>query len=215
LPKALRGRRPTTTKPNLRLFLLIGVIVLGLIASVLLGLIKIPGIEGFTFGFTKTQTPSILVPTLTAVIPEPTTTSTSTQVVLPTETKMVIAPTDVSPHFLETPIGENPQLLIHRLKEGDGYIYLAQIHTTTENAIKAINYNLPDSLQVGKILIIPVNTSVVEGLPQFSAYEILESGTTIEELADLLKLDEDLLEKYNSLPGGYTFEKGEWLLIPH
>lgn len=214
-PNALRGHFQGMTKPQPWRYIsaLVGVSLLGLIASLLLGIFKIPGLEGMAIIKSVTPFPTILIPSKTASIPQ--VSPTLTGEVRQTATMTTVPPTALVPHFLETPIGDFPQLIIHQLKEGDGYILLSQTYNTTENAIKAVNFNLPEVLIAGKVLIIPVNSKAVQGLPQFSAYEIIEEGLTIEQLAGSLKMDSSLLQKYNSLPDGYVFEKGEWLLIPH
>jgi LysM repeat protein len=193
---------------------LILILVAGFVGSLLLGVIKIPGIK---------MTPLAPVPVTSNTNPVPTQTLISVtpieptlpETVEPTPSETTVIPTSVDPHMSETLIGDSPALLVHKVLEGEGYIWLAQNYNTTEEAIKSINYNLPETLLVNKILVIPVNSSDVAGLPQFSTYTIDTEGVSIETMAQLLRIDVELLKKYNDLPAGYTFIIGEWLLIPH
>lgn len=215
LPKELRARYPGGSKPRpwLPIVLLISVLILGFIAGNLFGIIRILGLEGMLVYVPSTQIPTMIVPSATIETPLPS--ATPTRAVKPTVTIMVVSPTAISPHLLETLIGVSPQLVIHRIIEGEGFILLTETYNTSEEAIRAVNFKMPEFLFVDKILIIPVNTSDVTGLPSFSAYEVEKDGVTIEELAKFLLLNANLLKKYNALPAGYVFDKGEWVLIPH
>ncbi len=133
----------------------------------------------------------------------------------PTETATTPIQPYLEPRAIETPFGENPKLVIHQVLEGEGYILLAQKFGTTIAAIQAINYDLPDSLWVNTILVIPINTDDVTGLPQFSVREITTEGLTIEDYAQRMQLDASLLKQYNALPDGYLLKMGEMIIIPN
>ncbi len=91
---------------------------------------------------------------------------------------------------------------------------LAENFNTTAEAIKAINFKLPVSLWEDTILVIPINTDDVTGLPPFSVAEIRAEGMTIEIYADRMQLDVELLKKFNDLPEGYALKMGELLIVP-
>lgn len=92
---------------------------------------------------------------------------------------------------------------------------LAEQYGTSVEAIKAINYQLPEYLWVNNILVIPVNTRSVVGLPKFIVREISTEGMTIEDYAQRMQLNADLLKRYNALPDGYMLEMGELIIIPN
>lgn len=193
---------------------LIGVVILGVIASLIFGIIPLSLPGGIGAGETQTATPIPITSTATMVEPTTTPTITITATSLPEPTATPIIPTTASPRGLETPMGDNPTLMLHRLMDGEGLNLLAQLYNTSTEAIKAVNYNLPQVLWINTVIVIPVSTRDVTGLPQFSTYEVENDGTTIEELAALKQVDEDLLKKYNGLPDGYVLSQGEWLLLP-
>lgn len=188
-------------------------IVSALLASRLLGFFKIPEIlTTIPVGEETQATKDVLLPTETATIQL--TMTTATLEVQPTQTDIPITPTSIAPHLLETPIGHEPQLILHRVKEGEGFIFLASTYNTSPEAIKAVNLNMVDLLFANQVIVIPYNTSDVAGLPGFLVYEILYEEMTVETVAEELFVDIDDLIKYNDLIEGYRFVIGEWLLIP-
>lgn len=215
LPKGIRGERISkfTGMNWLSIIALLFVIALGLAATILTGLIPVrgfkPPLADFTFA---TQPP----PAQTVVTPakKPTATPELTATALPTATMTKPAPIATTPRALETPFGSSPQLVIHKVVAGEGFILLAENFNTTVDAIKAINYELPASLWEDKILVIPINTDDVSGMPPFTVIEIKAEGMTIEMYAERMQLDVEQLIKYNDLPVGYTLKMGEFLIIP-
>lgn len=215
IPKGIRGSRPASGKKRrwIPLIFLVAVIIMGMMAAVFLGLIHIPSVNLPVTGVKATQTP--LIPTATKPKEEFTPTPEATATIMPTETEIMVFPTRPTPRALETPFGESPQLVIHKVLAGEGYLYLAEKFGTTVDAIKAINFELPESLWVNTILVIPINTDDIIGLPQFSVREINTEGLTIEAYADRMGLDAELLKQYNVLPNGYILKMGELLIIPN
>lgn len=215
LPRALRGmsRRARRGSPLVAFLGLGGIAFLLLFASLILGVIRIPGLEGLAIGEKSSPSPTVQVSTRTPTENLPTLTPTS--VVKVTKTPKPLIPTSVTPHSLETPFGGNPQLVIHKAIEGEGFIYLAEKYGTSVDAIRAINYNLPEALWVNKILVIPVGTGDVTGIPPFSIYQVTDIEVKIEDLAVLLEVDDAALKKFNALPDGYLLNQGDWVIIPH
>jgi len=214
LPKKFRGVGPESLKPSVGLPLLAFtiVIVAGLVVSILLGVIRLPGFEGLALFPTSTPIPTIFYPTRSPL--PPTATHTPTQVI-PTRTRVVYTPTEIAPHFLDTPISSVPQLIFHRALPGESYEQLAAQYKTSITAIKAINFNLPARLWEDYVLVIPLNTTQVSGLPKFSTFEVVVDGISVEEQAQLLQVDSRSIKQFNALPDGYYLTVGEWLLIPN
>lgn len=190
-----------------------GIVFLLLVASLIFGVIRIPGLEGLAIGAKSSPSPTAQVSTRTPTLTLPS--ATPTIIVKATKTPRPVIPTSVTPHALETPFGGNLRFVIHRAIEGEGFIYLAEKYGTTVDAIRAINYNLPEALWVNKILVIPVKTGDVNGIPPFSIYQVVDIEVKVEDLAVLLEVDEDSLKKYNELPDGYILNQGDWVLVPH
>lgn len=118
------------------------------------------------------------------------------------------------PHALETPVGLEYKLIIHRVALGESLPSMATLYGTTAEAIQAVNYNLPLPLVVDRLVIVPINQTDVHGLPAFEAYEV-KSDVVVETLAQQLSVDPSLLKLYNGLKDGEPLSTGDWLLIPH
>lgn len=215
LPKEYRGSLPARNKPKRSQSLLILLLVMaaGVVILALLGIIQIPGLEVSLLA--QQATPTIAQPTSLVVVSPPTATVPGAGIITPTDTESTTQATPFTPHAVETPFGVNPTLVIHRVLEGEGYIYLAEQYGTSVEAIIAINFQLPESLWVNNILVIPVNTQSVAGMPKFIVREISIEGLTIEEYAERMQLDAELLKRYNALPDDYLLEMGDLIIIPN
>ena len=124
------------------------------------------------------------------------------------------APTEVSPHVLETPIGVEHKLVIHRVLAGESTMSIASKYWTTVQAIQAVNYSLPSPLRIGWLIIVPINQTNVQGLPTFDAYEV-STDVAVRTLAQQLSVDPALLELYNGLGNNEFLSSGDWVLVPH
>lgn len=215
LPKELRGRLPGRQKPKSGVSLTILALVLftGFAILLLLGIIRIPGLPlPLT---SKPNIPTQTQPTTFVIVLPSSPTALASETINPTATTFTIIATPYTPHAIETPFGENPKLVIHQVQEGEGYILLAQRYGTTVEAIKAINLDFPESLWVNNILVIPINTDSVDGLPKFSVREITTEGLTIEDYAQRMQLDAAILKLYNALPDGYLLDMGDLIIVPN
>jgi len=215
LPKGLRGERNSRILKLkwVPVVALAAVVIIGPAALFLSGLLPIRGFTPPLAGFkVATHTPTLQ----SEVVPltEPTATPELTATLTPTMTATWIIPVKQTPRALETPFGTSPQLVIHKVVAGEGFILLAENFNTTADAIKAINYALPDSLWENTVLVIPINTDDVTGLPKFVVAEIRAEGMTIEIYAERMQLDAEMLKKYNDLPEGYSLKMGEMLIVP-
>jgi hypothetical protein len=118
-------------------------------------------------------------------------------------------------HGLDMPIGTAHRFVIHRIQQGESLGGLAIQYNTTVEAITLVNYYMPDPVWINWLVVIPVDTSNVIGLPSFDAYMVVDGGISIESLAKKLVQDASNLIFYNGLEPGYFVSSGEWLLIPH
>ncbi len=197
----------------LLVFLVIVLIVWQVLSRGFLGLeqsghlpgVKVPVIS--TIGKFQTQT---LTLTQVQDTPTPTLFTTST----PTFQIRTFAPTIVTSHALETPIGVQYKLVIHRVLAGESIMSIANQYWTTVDAIQAINYNLPSPLRIDWLIIVPVNRTDIHGLPSFDTYEV-KTDIAVRTLAQQLTIDPALLELYNGLGNNEFLSSGEWVLVPH
>lgn len=217
LPKELRGEKSSKGKSKswLPIAALALVLILALIGGILIGIIPIPGFsppymvvydtEEPGASPIRSETPLVATPTLSS-----TKTPKQTETPKPTATQRLSR----TPLGLGTPFGDSPELVIHKVLEGEGYLLIAENFHTSVEAIKAINYQAPEALWLGSILVVPKNTDDVSHLPQFKTYQVNVEGLTIEMLAERLNVEVDLMKEYNHLPAGTNLKLGEWLVIP-
>ena len=132
----------------------------------------------------------------------------------PTFAIQTFVPTTATSHVLETPIGVEYKLVIHRVLAGESIMSIANQDWTTVDAIQAINYNLPSPLRIGWLIIVPINRTDIHGLPSFEAYEV-KTNIAVRTLAQQLSIDPALLELYNGLGNNEFLSSGEWVLVPH
>jgi len=153
-------------------------------------------------------------PTIPSTQMQDTPTSTLFQTTTPTFFIITFAPTTATSHALETPIGVEYKLVIHRVLAGESIMSIANQYWTTVDAIQAINYNLPTPLRIDWLIIVPVNRTDIHGLPSFEAYEV-KTDIAVRTLAQQLSIDPALLELYNGLGNNEFLNSGEWVLVPH
>ena len=157
----------------------------------------------------ENQTPLILTVQLQDT-PTPTLFITAT----PTFLIQTFAPTVVLPHALETPIGVEHKLVIHRVLAGESLVSIASQFWTTVEAIQAVNYSLPSPLRIDWLIIVPINQTEIQGLPVFEAYQV-KTDIAVRILAQQLSVDPAILELYNGLGNDEYLSSGEWVLVPH
>lgn len=115
---------------------------------------------------------------------------------------------------LDTPIGGEQKFIIHRVLEGESLQYLADRYGTSPQAILTVNDNIISPLWVGWIVVIPMETTDVEGFPSFSAYQIDIEGITLERFAAKLDIPPEELSLYNNIEEEHILHHSEWLIIP-
>ena len=145
---------------------------------------------------------------------QPTTSPTIVVTATTTQELKTIIPAVRPPHYLETPIGLEQKLIIHRVLVGESLPSIANHYMTTTEAIQSVNYSLPIPMLIDWLVVVPPNQIDVKGLPAFKAY-IVTADVSVTSLAEQLSVDPGLLELYNGLIGEDTLKTGEWVLVPY
>lgn len=161
--------------------------------------------------FTPTEEPLITATMATATITPTEIMPTSTQTPIPSPSPSATQ----RPIFaLDTPIGADPQFIIHRALPGETLLLFANRYNTSVEAIYAVNLDLQQVLWVDQIVIIPMDRTDLSGIPAFTAYQIAEETTNLEEISDLFSVSLDDLVRFNHIGPRYLLTQGEWILIP-
>lgn len=185
-----------------------------LLILIAIWLIKFPPWAPVALSETHTITPNVensLIDTTQAVV-----IPTASPTLEPTTTQLPPTPTStpVLPHLIETPFGLENKLVVHQVLAGENLTMLAATFNTSVEAIQAINVITDKFMRVNTLLVIPVNHTDVSAYPRFQALLIDEPDTTLEELATQYAVELSLLGQVNHLPEDYSFQIGEWVLIP-
>ena len=167
----------------------------------------LPVVEQPSTPLTQAETPEAASAS-PAVTPTLSFTPTPTQL-LPTETASLTLPVS-----LETLIGENPSLLIHRVARGESLTSLADRYGTTPEAIQAVNFVMPLPLWLDWLVVIPIDTLDAGDLPRFEVYQVTEDDLSVSTLAETFEVDVSLLAKYNDLQETDLLTNGSWVLVP-
>jgi hypothetical protein len=89
----------------------------------------------------------------------------------------------------------------------------AKKYQTSQEAIRAVNFNMPLPLWADSVIVIPVGTSDVTGIPVFELYQASGETVSLEQLSAQLNADLNLLKKFNAFDDTCWFFV-DWLLIP-
>jgi hypothetical protein len=169
-----------------------------------------PTITDYVF-VTQTQVPGLIE------IFEPQASDTPTLIPSQTASATPVTPTttiDYPPLALDTPIGLTEKFVIHQVEEGESLLLFANWYKTSAEAIQAINLNISYPIQVGDIVIIPINRTDTTGLPAFEAYEVKGMPINIQDLSTQLGVAVEDLYFYNNVVEGQIIQPGEWLIVP-
>lgn len=162
--------------------------------------------------YTLMNTAELETPTPTTT---PTRTPTATPPLTPTQTPTITpTPTPIPP-------------LVHQVQEGDTLIAIAVTYDTTVEAILDLNPDVdPDLLQVGQLLLIPVEpptpepTATLEpGVPTPTPPDyivhVVAPGETLSSIAEKYMVSVALLRVVNDLsPDDDTIQVNQTLIIP-
>ena len=121
--------------------------------------------------------------------------------------------TQIPPHSLEIPIGNEKLYLIHKIVDGENLSTLAETYQTSFEAIQAVNFTLIIPIRIDAIVVIPLKQENPQGLPKLEPYQILQDQTTPEALAEKLNIDLTLFKSLNGFEDGEKLNKGNWVLI--
>jgi hypothetical protein len=219
LPQAIRGRHPPEPHRN-RAGVIIP-ILLGLLAlaaglawfAEAKGMLQIPGLPlpraastGAPSAVPATASP---MPTLRVVVPPVVSTSTPQ----PTPADPAVEPTyfDSSAptptpittsaawcgHQMDVPFGPGNKLLIHKVGGGDSLNGYEITYRTSVKAIEGVNLTFRIPVPRETVLVIPLDTLEVGGLPVLEPMQVSERNTPIQTMAYKLSADLLAFEKYN------------------
>lgn len=171
---------------------------------------------------TRTQTPtristSTRTPTSTSTftpIPTFTLTITQTPTLTPTQTPTRTATTAPLLRGLDTIIGIDYPLIIHKVQTGESLSQYASQYKTSLDAIIRVNYELSIPVWIGALVVIPVGFTDVAQMPYFQPYRVTTGEITVEALANELGVNLNELIYYNDFKPGELLKVGEWLIIP-
>jgi hypothetical protein len=114
---------------------------------------------------------------------------------------------------LQTELGTEYKVVIHRIGEGDNISSLGQRHKSWDQAILDATYNLVPPLKAGQLVVIPVNNRNWSNQPPLEPYQVSQPAITLDDLAQILGVDATLLKYYNGYEG-YLIQQGSWIVIP-
>ena len=126
-----------------------------------------------------------------------------------------LTPTPTPGPDLDTTIGPASPFLIHRVKEGETLFYIAEIFTSSVEAILASNDLEGLPLWVDKLLVIPAGDVNVADLPFFVVYQVPAEGAAVGLVAELFHSDAEAIRVYNNLGEGEDLPSGRWLIVPY
>ena len=156
--------------------------------------------------------------TITRVL-SATPTSTPTMTFTPTTTHTITLTPSYTPvlfqaHLLEVPFGQGQKYLLHQVVDPETIELLAEKYKTTIEVIQKANHNLVIPLNVGTVLIIPLNQTDVSSILPMSAFRMSSSGVTLQMFAQENGFNLDTLIQLNDLAPEYQFQPGEWVIAP-
>lgn len=168
---------------------------------------------------TETAFPAITAtvspfPTLTLTSPTSNVTQTNTAPVSPSLTASPTSMQTPSPHSLDVPVGRGQLFIIHKVINGENLSTLADTHSTSLEAIMAVNYQLNVPIKIDAVIIIPLQKKDTQGLSIFEPYQVTATQITAEALANELDTDSLLFKYVNDLKDGDLLHQGDWILVP-
>lgn len=145
-----------------------------------------------------------------ATVPQATNRPVPSETTVPTDTASPQA------HTLETAIlVDGQEFRMHRVAWGETFESVSSSYNTTQDVIRALNYNFVPPLRANSLIVLAPGLRLVDaGLPAFRVQEVDEAETTVEAVANELGADPALLAEYNGCAAGCRLVAGDWLLVP-
>jgi hypothetical protein len=164
-----------------------------------------------TVVYTATDTPAGLFPATDALVVEaPSQVPTNTPEPSPSDTSGVPTP---GPGLM-TPFGPDAFLLLHRVLENESLPMIAEHYNTNSDVMRAANgFGEKVNLRPGDVLVVPFGKKTTTGVDVYRAL-LVETDTTLADLAFRYTTTEDTLRSWNSLGPGELIPAGRWLVVP-
>lgn len=167
-----------------------------------------------------TVSPSPATSTLTRTpVPSrtPTSSRTPTATRTPTASRTPTIPSTLPPgtcgHALDAQFGTGVKFVIHRVTSGENLDVYSTKYQTDQEAIRAVNFSMPVPIWADWVIVIPIGTTDMRGIPPFEPYQASGETMSLDQLALQLNTDAPSLQKYNVFDNTCkTFVN--WLLIP-
>ncbi len=141
----------------------------------------------------------------------PTPTLSKTPTPIPSATS---SPTITPGPGIGTPFGSKNIYLLHRVGDGESFTTMSQSYNTSIEVLTAANILIEGaSLWKGTIIVVMPNQIDAVGVTKFKVI-LLETSTTVDELAQEYKVSTDELRTINSLGQGEFIPEGRWIIIP-
>lgn len=116
-------------------------------------------------------------------------------------------------HELDVMFGSENRFILHRITAGENLQLYANRYQTAANAILYINHNMEMPVWENAVIVIPIGTMLVIGVPPFETLELESTTITTDELAERLGSDIQQFRKYNVFDDSCEEFSG-WILIP-
>jgi hypothetical protein len=117
-------------------------------------------------------------------------------------------------YALEQPIPiDGREVILHRVAYGENTNLLAERYATSIQAILAINYFVPSPLWSELVIVMPLDTQGVAGLPVLEPFSLADEPTSLQQVAEQAGLELPTLLQVNQLDPDCSAYTG-WVLAP-
>lgn len=157
----------------------------------------------------KTNAPQASATPLSSQVDEPSPTAkvTDAPTVSPTATPEIVSLP------LESILGTNYKVIVHKVADGESLSSLAQVYRTSDKAILDATYKLIIPLWAGKIIVIPMDIKSWQDQPALEPYQVTQAAATLDDLSQVLGVDAKLLKYYNGCET-CIIQQGSWIVVP-
>jgi len=115
---------------------------------------------------------------------------------------------------LEQPIPiDEREVILHRVAYGENMNLLAERYATSIQAMLDINYFIPSPLWSELVIVIPLDTQEVAGLPVLEPFWLAKESASLQQVAEQAALELPDLLQVNQLDPGCSAYTG-WVLAP-